>query len=137
MEANNHFMYPPMEDFPASPYPMSPMMAPMGDMGYFPGHGGMPGCYPPVSSPCPQMPMPSPMPLPTPMPMPMPSPMPMPMPPGIMPLPDHCMPEDAADHMKKMYYMHMYMAAMHKAEAYKHKMMHCDHECHKRDEDHC
>lgn len=109
---NQHFAHPPMEDYFGGAYPMSPMMPPMGDPSYLHSPHGIPGCHPPVTTPCPQMPMP-------PMPQPMPMPMPMPMP------PDYCMPEDPCEHMEKLYYMYMYMAAMHKAEAYKQRMMLC------------
>ncbi len=91
----------------------------------------MPMPYPPMNGmphPCPMpMPMPHPCPMPEPMPMPyppmngMPYPCPMPMPP--MPI-EQC-DKEMLQHMEKMYCMHMYMAAMNKTEAYKHKMMHC------------
>lgn len=95
----------------AMPYPMHchhPMPSPMP----YPPMDGMPGHIP--------NPMPCPHPMPSPMPYPpmngMPGPMPMPI--------DDC-DEETMHHMEQMYCMHMYMAAMNKAEAYKHKMMHC------------
>ncbi len=115
------------------------MVMPYQPMNGMPGHMPMP------------MPMPDPMPMPMPDPMPMPMPMPMPRPPmhcmpGHMPMPCppmHCMPghmpmpcppmhmpmekcdKEMLHHMEKMFCMHMYMAAMNKTEAYRHKMMHC------------
>jgi len=97
--------YPPMNGMPC-PYPMP---------------GPMPMPYPPTNGmPCPY-PMPEPMPMPYPPMNGMPCPHPMPMPP--MPIED-C-DEEMLHHMEQMYCMHMYMAALNKTEAYKHKMMQC------------
>jgi len=131
--------YPPMHGADPYPYPM-PMPCPYPMPGHgpmpmpepMPGHGPMPMPMPmpmpghgpmPMPMPCPHpMPMPMPCPHPMPMPMPCPHPMPMPMP---MPMPIEDCDEETLHHMEKMYCMHMYMAAMNKTEAYKHKMMHC------------
>ncbi|KAB3537693.1 hypothetical protein F8154_02465 [Alkaliphilus pronyensis] len=37
------------------------------------------------------------------------------------------------EHMEKMYYMHMYLASINKAEAYRNKMMYCDYNSHHED----
>ncbi|MBU5677149.1 hypothetical protein KQI88_12075 [Alkaliphilus sp. MSJ-5] len=121
--------YPPMNGMP-HPCPMpEPMPMP------WPEPMPMPCPMPrPMPMPCPPMNgMPHPYPMPDPMPMPMPCPpMPMPCPPmhGMphpfpMPMPVEECDEEMLHHMEKMYCMHMYMAAMNKTEAYRHKMMHC------------
>lgn len=109
MPIHDHMHYSPMDGMPC-PYPMPPTSGPMPmpcpPMNGMPMPEHMP--YPPMNG----MPMPCPMP---------PTPGPMPMPP--MPIED-C-DEEMLHNMEKMYCMHMYMAAMNKMEAYKHKMMHC------------
>ncbi len=93
---------------PIMPYPCMPNMP----------------CHDPLPMPCPPMPsMPCydhmPMPYPPMHPNPMPAhPCPMP------PMPDHC-DDGMMQHMERMYCMHMYMAAMNEAEAYRNKMMLC------------
>lgn len=128
--------YPPMHGMPM-PCPMPMPYAPANDMPMpipYPPMNGMPN---PCPMPCPPindmpimpyppmngMPMPCPMP---PMPGPMPPPMPCPPMPGPMPpMPIEECNEETLRHLEKMYCMHMYMAAMNKSEAYRHKMMHC------------